>query len=419
MNKIFLFVGAGASAELGVPTMGPMVDEFWSYLSRTSLSQDQIELLQDDLAHSSKDMEAIIQDAKQMVDAGNTAAEYSADIGGPEYLDLFKKLLREAEWFVQNACRRVDYSYARLLWEPTLKSLSDRDFVIATTNYDRAIEIAGKGTANDVTDGFDQFGNEETVEWVGIDEDDRPMLLKTHGSLDWFRTGEGIVKLRHPLSLYGDMEVVVNGDEQLKNCIILPSMEKKKNETPFVEINTQMRLEAQSSELALFLGSSLRDPDISSLVNQCKEVMPTYTITPGESPFDGDVLHISASASEFLMSILPVAASQANIQDRLDEEASQERDPTFILEHVHDAFSEDSSQRPGHIEYLADNKIELQASQVRQLLDDDSDRVRLYSLALVDNCSDPEALMDAVEDLAENDASEAVQAEADLLMEYM
>jgi hypothetical protein len=250
--KFFLFAGAGTSYELGVPTMDPMVEEFWTYLARTTLTGDEINLLKDDLTDSAKDMEAIIEDARQIIAAGTTTEGLTADIEGPEYVDLFRKLRREAEWFIQNVCRRVDLTDAQLLWEPTLEALSEQELTIATSNYDRAIEIAAESSGVQVFDGFQEFKGSETAEWIGFDDHHDLEMLKMHGSLDWFKTSNDIIKLRHPLSLYGELELTVDDTTDLENCLILPSMEKLKRESPLIEIDTRMRQAATESDIAVF-----------------------------------------------------------------------------------------------------------------------------------------------------------------------
>lgn len=417
--KLFLLAGAGASYELGVPTMDPMVDEFWTYLSRTTLTEDEINLLQEDLTDSATDMEAIVEVARNIVEADETTAGLQADIEGPEQVSLFRKLQREAEWFVQNVCRRVDFSDAQLLWKPTLDALSDHKATIATSNYDRAIEIAADRTDINLFGGFRQFGDGETAEWQGMNGNHDFELLKMHGSLDWFKTDEDVLKLRHPLSLYGELELTVNGTQELENCLILPSMEKQKRESPFMELNTRMRQAATDSDVAIFLGSSLRDPDLGSLARLCDDQIPTFTVSPDEGNADLPGAHIQATASEFLISMLPAAIERGSVEDHLGGVAEQEREAPTILQDIDRAFDLTHNGRAESIENLADNKIQLQPGQVQELLEDNSACVRKYGLALVDDCFDPEDLKKLVEDISENDPDQAVRDEADLLLEYL
>lgn len=417
--KIFLFAGAGASYELGIPTMDPMVTEFWSYLSRTTLTEDQIELLRDDLTDSTKDMEAIIEDSQRIVQAGETTDRYSDKIRGPGHTALFKKLLYEAEWFVQNACRRVDIMSAELLWGPTLEALSEHELELATSNYDRAIEIAADNVGIGLEDGFSGFDDDETADWIGFEDSEEPSLYKMHGSLDWFRTDDEIVKLRHPLSLFGDLEVNVSGSEQLRNCLILPSMEKQKNESPFTNIDREMQFAANDADLAIFLGTSLRDPDLKDLVAHCTQSIPTFVVSPEEQSGMSDIHHIRATASEFLISIVPAAVASGNIDIALNEASEDQSKPTAILDPLKDATDVDSPSRVESIEMISDSSISLRPSQISRFLNDEDPRVRLYALGLVPHCHDPDSLYSKVEELADNDSAESVQEEATLLLDFM
>lgn len=276
--KIFLFAGAGASYELGVPTMEPMVDEFWTYLSGTTLSEDEVKLLQDELKESAKDMEAILQDATNIVNGDDRREDYDLSTDSSF---TFKKLLHHAEWFIQNVCRRVDINDAQLLWEPVLELHSAHQITIATSNYDRAIEIAADSVGVELSDGFEPFSDNKISKWNGSDGQYDLDLLKMHGSVDWFRNSDReVIKMRHPVSLYGDMEIHTSNESSLNNCLILPTKEKKKSEKPFYQVDSQMRQAPFNSEIAIFLGTSLRDPDLANLAEACDAQMPPILFLP-------------------------------------------------------------------------------------------------------------------------------------------
>jgi hypothetical protein len=227
------------------------------------------------------------------------------------------------------------------------------------------------------------------------------------------------VKLRHPLSAYGDIQINIEGVSQLNNCLILPSMEKNMREAPFMQIDTEMRNAAQTSDLAIFLGSSLRDSDIEILLQSCESQIPTYTVTPEDSGPTQHGDHIQATASEFLISILPEAIHSDSLQETLNTLAKGERKTPTILDHMSTAFDPTQSGRPASIEYLANYGVQLNPEKIEWLLDDSDPRIRKYALGLVEDSWDTEPLIDQIKSLATEESHPGVQDEAKILLDYL
>ena len=101
-----------------------------------------------------------------------------------------------------------------------------------------------------------------------------------------------------------------DGGGNLAAALVLPSREKLKNNPPFPELTHRFREAADRADLAIFLGASLRDPDVRDVCNSCAERIPTLVVSrniakapDGPAPEKSMVLQQSASFS--LISTLP------------------------------------------------------------------------------------------------------------------
>ncbi len=97
------------------------------------------------------------------------------------------------------------------------------------------------------------FGPGEWGHWRGFDASPAGALrlLKVHGSTDWYRVvdSEDVVKLRHPMPLFGGVHLHLPGDAgplSLGSALVLPSREKLKNLPPFPTLSHELYQAAQS-----------------------------------------------------------------------------------------------------------------------------------------------------------------------------
>ena len=91
--------------------------------------------------------------------------------------------------------------------------------------------------------------------------------------------------------------------------MVLPTNEKKINHPPHPDLVTDFRNAARSAEIAFFVGTSLRDPDILDIFRQCSARIPTYLVNRRKVDPNGggDVVNrtIVDTTSGFLISTLP------------------------------------------------------------------------------------------------------------------
>ena len=421
--KLLLFLGAGASVELGIPAMRAMAQELYSHLANQKLSQTVLDRFEELMSHAHYDIEHLIETIDGIVEGAKQRTKLGLCVA--DELDEVAPLMsREAEWYIQHVCERLREVDARVLWSAALRKTAGHEVCLATTNYDRSIEIGCR--FNDVAfdDGFELIGEgREIARWKGFDSGSPLQLLKMHGSTDWYQGDDGLVyKLRHPMPLYGNLAVVDSGNEwpKLTSALVLPTREKRVNHPPYPDLVTSFRNAASRAEVAIFLGTSLRDPDIADICRQCAARIPTYFVSRDGAPTHR-VAHAGAKvvvqmASKFIASTLPklLTTSHATI---LEETGPADGNHASVLQWL--VTIQDRNRTPneicGAIEKLADNEIGLDAATLRPLLEHEDRTVGSYAIALVDRSLDRAEAMKLAEERANAEPRGSLAAELAML----
>ena len=154
--KVLLFTGAGASVEIGIPAMRKLVEQFRDHLHDLSLPEDVIANIDSIVSDETKDMEYVID----IIDRKEGGYRADLKLGKkPDESEIapYRTIRQEAEWFVQHSCEQIKADAAIRMWSPALRAASEIDLTIATTNYDRAVEIAAARLSIDIEDGFEEF----------------------------------------------------------------------------------------------------------------------------------------------------------------------------------------------------------------------------------------------------------------------
>lgn len=407
--RVLLFTGAGASVELGVPAMRSMVEQFGDHLSDHGIAARVVDKLQEHLEASDFDMEHLIDQLDNIESGLSASPEWGIEPIKSTVAGEIGVVRLEAEWFVLHVCERVVQRMARSLWGATLRALNGHDATIVTTNYDRAVEIAASHVKIALTDGYASFGDKEYASWNGFGDEPALRLVKLHGSTDWYHSLNGsAVKLRHAMPLYGTLTVGAGqGDDiGLTSAAVLPSREKKVTQAPYPKLSFEFQKAAAAAEIALFVGTSLRDPDISSIFRECSTRVPTVLVTPSGVPGfgegEGEWSVVKETASQFLVSTLPglMRVEPNELSKAVMQTAAST--PRSILEWYSTAFDvrETSAARCQAIEKLADAGVSLGAADLLPMLKDDERDVRLFALALVQGSLDEDRCVNEAEALA-------------------
>jgi len=429
---MLLFTGAGASIELGIPGMRGMAEEFHKELRNISLNDDIIGRFEKMLAEADYDMEGVIENIDNL-ERGLTSQSNLGFSTDDTLLNTTRAMRWEAEWFVQHLCERLRAIDAKTMWAPTLRQISNHDLCMATTNYDRSFELACAAWDVPFDDGFEVLSNIELAGWKGLGEWSKgtPRLLKIHGSTDWYRGDDGqVYKLRHPMPLYGNLALLLTQTEadryqKMTSSLILPTREKRTTQPPYPDLITDFRTTARETEMAIFLGASLRDPDLYDICNQCvQRGIPTYFVNVDENlEVPTGVKKIVETASGFLTSTLPtfLSCGDSGFLDACSNGSQRILGKISILRLLVTAL--DKANEPDTIckaiDKLVDYGVMLDLLDIRNLLSNEDIAVRKFALALIPRSVDRKQAMTAAQELAACDRDTTYVAELQMLQELM
>lgn len=426
--KILLFTGAGASIELGIPGMRRMVEDFHTNLKNLRISNNVVDRFEELLDSKDYDMESLIDHVEKLEQGQQSQS--SLGLGTDDILLETARVMRwEAEWFVQYVCERLQAIDTKVMWGTTFRQRSDHELCVATTNYDRSIEMACNSWEVPFEDGFGAFDEDGVAHWEGLKEvpHEGIRLLKIHGSTDWYCADNGrVCKLRHPMPLYGNLTLSLHekGTElthRLINSLILPTQEKRKATPPYPDLITDFRNFARESEIAIFVGTSLRDPDLYDICDQCvRRGVPTYFVTVDpELTLPSEVKMIVGTASGFLTSTLPtfLACGDYNYLDNCSDGSQRSIGTNSVLETLVDALQGGNEPHTicQAIDKLVDCGAILDSCDIRNLLSNQDVSVRTYALALIPQSLDRMAAMEIAEEVAKSDENHSFGEELKML----
>lgn len=131
---------------------------------------------------------------------------------------------------------------------------SDDVTVIASLNYDLAIEASAKSMGLEVDYGLDRWDQQKKVSWRGNSD---VKLLKLHGSLNWTGSLEDIT-IRHDEIKSHESRVMIFGGVS----------NKLSAEGPFLQFLGKLENALNDAEVIVIIGYSFRDAHINSLLQR-------------------------------------------------------------------------------------------------------------------------------------------------------
>ena len=392
--KILLFAGAGTSVELGIPGMAGLATEFLDHSQQWSVEPDLVSRIMG----KELDVEHLIEELDHICQARTSLEAIEWDAVGLERID---KVRAEVEWFVQHAAERIAARDAQLMWGSVLRATASVEITFVTTNYDRAIELAANGEKICLRDGFQSFDQGETAPWIGFEQDkEHPMLVKLHGSTDWYANSQAgsPTKLRHPMPLFGRSALRLADGLQLSSALVLPSREKLLTRPPYPRLSQAFLNAADCCDLAVFVGSSLRDDHIREAARSVASRTPVFIVNPkGDGQGVEAAAVIAEHASTFLVSTLPNALLTTDPKSTLGD--AGRKAPSTVggaLPAVRQLLntSAETSQRCRAVEELDEMEATLDPLLLGQLLADDDPTVARYALGLVPSSTVRESLIE-------------------------
>ncbi|MYD98551.1 MAG: hypothetical protein F4X98_14375 [Gammaproteobacteria bacterium] len=380
--KILIFAGAGTSVELGVPSMWGLAKEFLAHAEQWNTEPELVrEIMQDEL-----DVEHLIEQVDMICGGGISLEKIgrsSADLQRAE------RVRAEVDWYVQHAAERITARDAQLMWGSLLGVGQTHNMTFVTTNYDRAIELAANSEGMVLDDGFELASETEGGRWRGLLRDGAATrLIKLHGSTDWFskKSSGDPIKIRHPMPLFGRATLVLDGTE-LGSALVLPSREKLLTRAPYPRLNQAFLNSVDDCEMAIFVGSSLRDHHIRDAAQSMIGRVPVFLVNTRDDNrgLEGATI-ITEHASTFLMSTLPNALRTENPLNMLRAHAAMNEELNEgILPVVKNLLDEglSTADRCRAAELLHELKVTLAPERVREVLSQNERTLARYGLGLI------------------------------------
>ncbi|CAN5814195.1 hypothetical protein BH23THE1_BH23THE1_12280 [soil metagenome] len=267
--KLLLFLGAGASYELGFMTTPQMK----KHLEELVKGYDAGSILKILMNTPFNDVEelfyALISLEKHLSDNLNSkllqnlitrSTIFIQQDSAPLNLSSFKEKVNQAlnllEEEIYKKYRWNNSLKDRVtdLYHPLIKTIKKNNrLTICTTNYDKSIENYCKITDTRYYDGFvpDNYGS-YIFKGFKNSPQDSILFLKIHGSLDWKKNGDEIVKT---------LEESKSADSNFsENLWIVPTLGGKSlDDPPFKEIFEKFKEELQGCDICFCIGYSFRD----------------------------------------------------------------------------------------------------------------------------------------------------------------
>lgn len=216
----------------------------------------------------------------------------------------------------------------------------------------------------------------------------------------------------------------IESDESLtlKSAAVLPSREKKKQEPPYPALAAEFRTTVLEADVAVFVGTSLRDPDLYSACKDSASQLPVFVVDrEDDRELPEGTKSITESASRFLISTLPFALRSDDPLSVLNARADGDAHPQEILKPLATALDEDApaTNRCRAIERLLKSRLPLEEKEIVPLLKDPNTDVQMEALGLVLNSPDRDELAEVVDELVAENPSSPIAEETDLLHQML
>jgi len=294
MSSIVLFFGAGASAPLGKMLMREFVQHLANVVGEMALFRD--------IVSKQPDLEFLLEELRDLETKSYLGYQFASAISGvPRPLGAgleaprrseqnFSELATAARDLRRRIEREIFYHYrsfdqpgqtnnAKDHFGPLFMEVGNRlapgePIVVFTTNYDPGVEEFCLSSSEKyvVTDGFAgglAWAKENYQDWTEESGMKAVILVKLHGSTDWFRDGGRIIK---------GPPVFAPDDPRYPNLIIYPAANKVAIEEPFFTSYELFQETASTALCILAVGYSFRDLDALARLKSAAGANPRLKI---------------------------------------------------------------------------------------------------------------------------------------------
>lgn len=319
MDIFLIFLGAGASAPFGIPTMTQMAEEFEANLKKRL--PPYITLF-DDIKYQLKgyesfDIEALLTVLQDIIEIDKMhykvfnkpsvhyfsswgllfqrMIEINKDAAKRKHSDA-EKLLKEVKGFIAERClvknlsfdiyheffqqvmvqNGIDYWGSIQRSGTTLNSIR---CVIFTTNYDQVIEAYCRRKKLDYECG--QLANElleigASNDRLYLSSENLFQIHKLHGSINWYEDQDKNLRWLTEAAQSG--KTTLMGEQIIKELLIYPAQEKYTFREPFYSMFHALKDQLIKSRNCYVVGYSFRDDDILGLFHDAMDLNKSLRI---------------------------------------------------------------------------------------------------------------------------------------------
>ncbi len=194
-------------------------------------------------------------------------------------------------------------------------------------------------------------------------------------------------KLRHPMPLFGNATLRLAGGRQLSSALVLPSREKLLTRAPYPRLSQTFYNAVDECDVAVCVGSSLRDEHVREAVRSAAQRAPTFIVNPqGETCEIEGAATIAQHASTFLISTLPNALLTSDPTGELLRASGKSRPAACGLLEAAGTLLDTrapTDQRCQSVDELDRSAATLEPSFLESLLHDANPTVARYTLGLL------------------------------------
>lgn len=293
-SKHVLFVGAGASAPLGLRPTGPFLELLQEKLPPLIEEHNRLQIgekhsvtyFNDFFAQAAKHFGVTSPDSEVVLDyldflAGSCGElqslpklfqELAQTAGNSGFHDRWAKMFLQVRSHIQKVVvehySRLDGELASRIYKPLLQSLCTQGQMLPvyTTNYDWAFEHLAEASEVDLylEDGFantplgERWARAVFDEFLPHPQKINLVLFKLHGSTSWYRdvaSPQSILKFPNPAPELAGSRAMLIYPTQIKTQTI--------QEEPFRTAYEYLQETLMHANLSIIIGFSFRDPAIN------------------------------------------------------------------------------------------------------------------------------------------------------------
>jgi hypothetical protein len=325
--RTLIITGAGASAGLGRDDIAMPLMADWAHRLREEIGAELTEMSTLNHAQTGPEFEetlgALFRFAESLEDANRFAGMARQPPGhdhawqntlrqalgfGRANLDRFMERLHHS-LFANFGPDRINVGSAHAayydLFERLDLTIGKDQLIVATTNYDRSIELAFGAASVPLRTGFSSDGVHTPLlnaDGLGTFRSEQPSVLYLHGAVGWYRRANGIIRMPADAG-YQD----IHGAP----AVLYPGPDKDIGRVETRELWDEFATAAAEADRILVLGHSLHDDHLVSVLRDVSAPLAVtyYSLQQPSASASEIAVREEQRIADLLPEATPIAAS--------------------------------------------------------------------------------------------------------------